>query len=61
MTNPLRMLVADNPRTEQPTTQLERPYFGLHRFGPDHNGTVTFQLPYGGWIRLFLANELVVE
>ena len=23
--------------------------------------TVTFQLPYGEWIRLFSANELVVE
>lgn len=61
MTSPLRMLVAEDPRSEQPTDQFDRPYFGMHRFGPDDNGTATFQLPYGEWIRLFRVNELVVE
>ena len=35
--------------------------FRFARFGPDDNETVTFQLPYGEWIRLFRTNELVVE
>jgi SAM-dependent methyltransferase len=61
MTSPLRMLVAENPRTEQPTTELERTYFNLHRFVPEDDGAVTFQLPYGEWIRLFRLNGLVVE
>lgn len=61
MTSALRMLVAEDPATGRPTAQLERPYFGLHRFGPDDNGTVTFQLAYGEWVRLFRANELMVE
>ena len=61
MTSPLRMLVAEDPRTQQPTTQLERTYFNLYRFAPDDDGTVTFQLTYGEWVRLFRANELFVE
>ncbi len=33
-------------------------YFGLHRID---DGEITFQLPYGEWIRLFRANGFVVE
>ena len=38
---------------------LQRPYFGLHR--EDWTEYVTFNLPYGEWIRLFRASGLVVE
>lgn len=41
------------------STTLQRPYFGLHR--EDWTEYVTFNLPYGGWIRLFRANGLAVE
>jgi hypothetical protein len=32
----------------------------LHRFAPEDDWTVTFELPYGEWIRLFRADQLVV-
>jgi SAM-dependent methyltransferase len=39
---------------------LRRDYFGLHRHEwPD--GMVEFNLPYGEWIRLFVANGFIVE
>ena len=41
------------------STKLQRPYFGLHR--EDWTEYVTFNLPYGEWIRLFRASGLVVE
>lgn len=41
------------------STALQRPYFGLHR--EDWSEYVTFNLPYGDWIRLFRANGLAVE
>jgi ubiquinone/menaquinone biosynthesis C-methylase UbiE len=41
------------------TPQLQRPYFGLHR--RDWTEYVTFNLPYGEWIRLFRAHGLVVD
>jgi len=34
--------------------RLVRDYFGMHRI--DAGDKVVFQLPYGEWIRLFLAN-----
>ena len=34
-------------------------YFGLHAI--DDGEEISFQLPYGEWIRLFRANGLVVE
>jgi SAM-dependent methyltransferase len=41
-------------------TQLERPYFGMHRFAwPD--GSVAFHLGYGDWIRLLRRNGFDVE
>ena len=39
---------------------LQADYFGLHRH-EDADGSVTFQLPVGEWIRLFRLNGLVVE
>jgi SAM-dependent methyltransferase len=38
---------------------LKRDYFGLHKI--DDGDVVTYDLPYGEWIRLFNANGLVVE
>jgi SAM-dependent methyltransferase len=42
------------------TQSLENDYFSLHRF-EDTDGSVTFQLPYGEWIRLFRRHGLIVE
>ena len=44
---------------ERPGDRLVFDYFGLHAVEDD--GGVTFNLPYGEWIRLFRANGLVVE
>jgi SAM-dependent methyltransferase len=42
------------------TTQLERPYFGMHRIDwPD--GSVAFHIGYGEWIRLLRRNGFEVE
>ncbi len=38
---------------------LSRDYFGLHEI--DDGDVVTYDLPYGEWIRLFRANGFVVE
>lgn len=46
---------------EQVTTTLHYPYFGLHRSVWTPDDTVDFQLPYGGWIRLFRNNGLAIE
>jgi SAM-dependent methyltransferase len=47
------------PGEEQVGDRLVVDYFGMHRFEDDDE--VSFQLPYGEWIRLFRANGLVVE
>jgi SAM-dependent methyltransferase len=41
------------------STTLQRPYFDLHR--QDFAEYVTFNLPYGAWVRLFRASGLIVE
>ena len=41
------------------TAALQRDYFGLHRVEDDR--TVSFNLPYGEWIRLFRDHALDVE
>jgi SAM-dependent methyltransferase len=41
-------------------TELQRPYFGMHRFEIDGDAT-DFQLPYGEWIKVFRASRLAVE
>jgi hypothetical protein len=40
-------------------TELRIPYFGMHRF--EYEDEVSFQLPYGEWIRLFRAAGLEIE
>ena len=39
-----------------PTDELRRPYFGMHRFDWEDDGSVEFHLGYGDWIRLLRAN-----
>ena len=49
---------------DQPATrEMRADYFDLRRTDvTDASGTTTeFQLPYGDWIRLFRANDLIVE
>jgi ubiquinone/menaquinone biosynthesis C-methylase UbiE len=41
-------------------TELQRPYFGMHRFEIEGDAT-DFQLPYGEWIKVFRANGFIVE
>jgi SAM-dependent methyltransferase len=41
--------------------ELKRPLFGLHRIDWGGDEPVDFNLPQGGWIRLFRDNGLVVE
>ena len=49
-----------NDETDQADAQLHADYFRIHRHeGAD--GSVTFQLPVGEWIRVFRRNGLVVE
>jgi SAM-dependent methyltransferase len=43
------------------TTQLLRPYFGMHRFDWPDDESVEFHLGYGDWIRLLRANDFEVE
>jgi len=44
---------------EQAGEQLALDYFGLHAI--DDGEDVSFQLPYGEWIRLFRANGFAIE
>lgn len=46
---------------EEPLEQLSVPYFDFHRVDVGASEHVEFQLTYGAWIRLFVANGLVVE
>jgi SAM-dependent methyltransferase len=58
MSTPIRDVCAD-PQTWETTRQLTGSYFDL---GPLDDGTsVTAQLPYGGWIRLFRRHGLIVD
>lgn len=45
---------------KHPGQTLVNDYFGLRRV-QDTDGTVSFQLPYGDWIRLFRRHGLLVE
>lgn len=49
-----------NPETDTWEPRLHRPYFGLHRI-EWRDGSVEFELPYGGWIRLFRRSGFEVE
>jgi len=58
MSTPLRD-VCSHPQTGAFTGTLDSDYFSL---GPLDDGTsVTAQLPYGAWIRLFRRHSLIVE
>jgi SAM-dependent methyltransferase len=46
--------------TAHPSEQLLVGYWDLHRIDDDE-GMTSFQLPYGEWIRLFVANGLAIE
>jgi SAM-dependent methyltransferase len=48
------------PEMDHPAESLVVDYFGMHRVDePDE--PVSYQLPYGEWIRLFVENGLAVE
>ena len=48
-----------NGEKEEADDRLHRDYFDVWR--DEYEGGVTFNLPYGEWIRLFRANGLEVE
>lgn len=48
------------PEEDHARQSLENDYFSLDRI-LDNEGAITFQLPYGEWIRLFRRRGLVVE
>ena len=52
--------IAFAPDADHAGDRLVSDYFGLYRL-QDVDGTVEFNLPYGGWIRLFRDCGLVVE
>lgn len=58
-TSPLYMLCIDYA-TEELTTSLQRPYFGM-RVITDDSDYHDYQIPHGEWITLFRKNRLVVE
>jgi SAM-dependent methyltransferase len=45
---------------EHPSERFEHDYWDLHVV-EDLGETISFQLPYGSWIRLFRENALIVE
>ena len=49
------------PDSEQVTDQLRLNYYELNVVDVGESKHVEFQLPYGEWIRLFRANDFVVE
>lgn len=59
MASPL-LHICFHEKTDRVEEQLHYDYFSLHHFdNPD--GSVEYQLSYGDWIRLFVANGFVVE
>jgi SAM-dependent methyltransferase len=58
VTSPLAAICWDED-TDLLGPELKEDYFGLHRF--DNGESVNYQLPYGEWIRLLRAHDLVVE
>ncbi len=55
------MLCAPDEDDVPATTQLIRPYFGMHRFEWPDDQSVEFHLGYGDWIRLLRANDFEIE
>jgi SAM-dependent methyltransferase len=52
--------VCFDPVSDTWDERLHADYFGMHR-DADPDGSVSFNLPYGEWVRLFRANGLAVE
>jgi hypothetical protein len=51
-------MIAHDPRSDQQTRRLHRPYFGMHRL--EIGSTVEFQMPFGDWVELFAEHGLEV-
>lgn len=49
-----------NDRHDRPADRLRRDYFGLHTEA-DGDGTASFVLPYGEWVRRFREHGLAIE
>jgi SAM-dependent methyltransferase len=58
MSTPFRD-VCDDPATGRVSSTLATPYFGLSTL--DDGRSVSYQLPYGAWVRLFRKHDFVVE
>lgn len=54
------MLCAPDDENTPASTQLLRPYFGMHRFEWPGDQSVEFHLGYGDWIRLLRRNDFEV-
>jgi SAM-dependent methyltransferase len=48
------------PDQDEPVEHLANDYFGMHEVDVGDSAHVEFQLPYGEWIRMFVANGLEV-
>jgi len=59
MSTPILELVVDRA-TDRVVDRLVNDYFGMRSF-EEEDGSVSFQLPYGEWIRLFRRSGFVVE
>jgi SAM-dependent methyltransferase len=57
----IAMLCEPDDETVQPTNQMLRPHFGMHRFEWPEDESVEFHLPHGELIALLRANDLTVE
>ncbi len=49
-----------DPAADHPGTELVIDYWGMHEL-PDPDESIMFQLPYGEWISLFVANGFAIE
>jgi SAM-dependent methyltransferase len=49
------------PDVGDPSTELQRPYFGMHRFQWTPDDGIEFQLTYGGWIDALRSSGFEVE
>ncbi|MBA2463238.1 MAG: class I SAM-dependent methyltransferase [Actinobacteria bacterium] len=58
-TTPLAMICF--PDDGPLTTNLQRPYFGMHRFEWEADGGVEFQLTHGDWIDILRRNHFEIE
>jgi SAM-dependent methyltransferase len=54
------LVACEDPDTGMPGSTLQRPYFD-QRMRPDDDGSATFSLSYGEWIRALRDNGLIVQ